>query len=273
MMIDYMNKFRLDRKIAFVVGGAGLIGSEVTTAFAIAGAKVIVLDINQANGNRLARRLSSNKLDVQFNLFDCTNLEALEHAICELVDKYGCPSVYINCSYPTASEWAHSSFREITLDSFRSNIDIHQTSFSWLARLIANTMEDNSVRGSITQLGSTYGILGQDLTTYEGTEMKENMTYSVIKGGIVNLTRQMASYYGQYGIRINSLCPGGLVGHIAGTKHQQDPLFVRQYSEKTPLKRLGYAEEVASTALFLAADASSYITGSTIVVDGGWSAI
>ena len=99
------------------------------------------------------------------------------------------------------------------------------------------------------------------------------MTYSAIKGGITNLTRQMASYYGQFNIRINTLVPGGLEGHIANSENKQSLTFIEQYSNKAPLKRLGLANEVASTALFLSSDASSYITGATIMVDGGWSII
>ena len=146
-------------------------------------------------------------------------------------------------------------------------------SHAWLSRLVAEAMTERGTNGSIIQLGSTYGIVGQDLTVYEGTEMNENMTYAAIKGGITNLTRLMASYYGQYNIRINTLCPGGLEGHVAGKSNTQNQIFVEQYSKKTPLKRLGRAEEVASTALFLASDAASYITGATIMVDGGWTSI
>ena len=161
----------------------------------------------------------------------------------------------------------------MTLKSFRENVDIHMNSYAWLARLAAESMIKNENGGSIIQLGSIYGILGQDLTVYEGTEMHENMTYAAIKGGITNLTRQMASYYGQFEIRVNNLSPGGLLGHVAGKSDTQNPNFVKQYSKKTPIRRLGKAEEVASTALFLASEASSYITGATIMVDGGWTAI
>jgi NAD(P)-dependent dehydrogenase (short-subunit alcohol dehydrogenase family) len=103
--------------------------------------------------------------------------------------------------------------------------------------------------------------------------MHENMTYAAIKGGITNLSRQMASYYGQFKIRVNILCPGGLEGHMAGKSDTQTPVFVEQYSNKTPLKRLAQAKEVASVALFLASDAASYMTGATVMVDGGWTAV
>ena len=146
-------------------------------------------------------------------------------------------------------------------------------SYAWLGRLAAEAMVKKNKGGSIIQLSSIYGIVGQDLNIYEGTNMHENMAYAVIKGGITNLTRLMASYYGQYNIRINSLCPGGLKGHVAGKNDTQHPVFIKQYSKKTPLRRLGFSEEIASTALFLASAASSYITGATIMVDGGWSAL
>jgi len=134
-------------------------------------------------------------------------------------------------------------------------------------------MSKSKKSGSIIQLGSIYGLVAQDINVYKNTKIKENMSYAAIKGGIINLTRQMASFYGKYSIRINSLCPGALRGHIAGTKFKQNKNFIKQYSSKTPLKRLGNAEEVASVALFLSSDAASYITGSTIVVDGGITAI
>ena len=159
------------------------------------------------------------------------------------------------------------------MESFRKNIDIHLNSYAWLARLAGEAIKAQEKAGSIIQLGSIYGVLGQDLNVYEGTGMHENMTYAAIKGGITNLTRQMASYYGQFNIRVNTLVPGGLEGHMAGKNDSQDPIFLRKYSQKTPLKRPGRADEIASTALFLAADASSYITGSLVIADGGLSII
>jgi len=170
-------------------------------------------------------------------------------------------------------DWGKSSFKDIELDSFRENVDIHMNSYAWLGRLAAESMKSNKKSGSVIQLGSIYGILGQDLSIYEGTSIKENMAYATIKGGITNLSRQMASYYGQFNIRVNTLIPGGIKGHVAGNSDKQNSIFVKEYSKKTPLKRMGDKEEIASTALFLASDASSYITGAMIIVDGGWTII
>jgi len=272
-MIDYLQKFCLNDKIAFVVGGLGLIGKDVCTAFAVAGAKVIVLDIDKDGGESLCKNMEENNYKINFELFNSSEMNNIEKIFSNIISKYGCPDIFINCSYPKTNDWSESSFENITLDSFRENIDIHMNSFVWLARMTAESMKTKKKSGSIIQLGSIYGIYGQDLTVYEKTKMKENMTYSVIKGGITNFTRQMASYYGQYNIRVNTLSPGGLLGHVAGKSNAQDPIFIKQYSNRVPLKRLGNSEEIASTALFLASDASSYITGTTLIVDGGWTAI
>ena len=134
-------------------------------------------------------------------------------------------------------------------------------------------MVKSKIKGSIINLNSIYGLLGQDLKIYEKTAMKENMTYSIIKGGITNLTRQMASYYGRHKIRVNTISLGGITGPVAEKSNSQNPIFINQYNKKVPLGRLGEPSEAASAVLFLASDAASYITGATLMVDGGWTAI
>ena len=134
-------------------------------------------------------------------------------------------------------------------------------------------MVKNNIKGSIINLNSIYGLLGQDLSIYEKTSIKENMPFSMIKGGLVNLTRQMASYYGRFGVRVNSICPGGLTGHVAGKSNLQEKQFIKNYEKKVPLKRLGNPEEVANVITFIASNAASYVTGSNILVDGGWTII
>ena len=99
--------------------------------------------------------------------------------------------------------------------------------------------------------GSIYGLVGQNNSIYENTNIKENMNYSIIKGGIINFSKQLASYYGQYKIRVNSICPGGLIGHTKGNSKTQDNIFLKNYIKNCPLKRLGNTEEVASSVLFL----------------------
>ena len=92
----------------------------------------------------------------------------------------------------------------------QKNIEIHMNSYAWLAKVVADFMKKKNNGGSIIQTGSIYGVVAQDIEIYKGTTLNENMSYSLIKGGIVNLTRLMASYYGKYNIRVNCLCPGGV---------------------------------------------------------------
>ena len=153
------------------------------------------------------------------------------------------------------------------------NVEIHMNSYAWLAKIVAEKMVKNKIKGNIINLNSIYGLLGQDLSVYEKTSIKENMSYSIIKGGLINLTKQMASYYGQFGIRVNSICSGGLKGHVAGKSGSQENQFIKNYEKKVPLKRLGNPEEIANVITFIASDASSYITGSNVIVDGGWTII
>lgn len=258
-ILNYKDIFSLKNKTAFIVGGQGLLGMEITKAISSYDAKTIVMDVN--------KDVSGNHNDINYQYFDCSKLENIESGLKNIFVEYGCPDIFINCSYPRTKDWTKSSFKEISLKSYQQNIDIHLNSYVWLARLIANQMVENGKKGSIIHLGSIYGILGQDLTLYKGTEMKENMSYSVIKGGITNLTRQMASYYGHYGIRVNTICPGGI------QDSKQNPKFVDQYSKKVPLGRLGNASEIASVVLFIASDAASYVSGATIMVDGGWTIV
>lgn len=261
--MSFLKKINLKNKKVFILGGSGLIGTKVISNILSLSPNIIVLDVKKNN-------LSKH---VKFEKFDCSNLNKLEINFKRVIKKFGCPNIFINCSYPKTKEWSNSSFKSITLKNIRKNIDIHLHSYSWLSKMAADEMVKKNINGSIISMNSIYGLVGQDLNIYEKTKMKENMSYSIIKGGLINLTRQMASYYGKYNIRINNVCAGGLKGHVAGKSKIQEKIFIRNYSKKTPLKRLGDPEEVANVIIFLASDASSYITGTNIVVDGGWTAI
>jgi len=272
-VINYLDKFRLDKKIAYIVGGLGLIGREVACAFSQAGAKTILLDLIKDHEVGCRNNKFQKESDILFEHFDCADMDMIEENFESILERHHTPDIFINCSYPRTKDWSNNTFYDITIESFRKNVDIHMNSFVWLARQVAEAMTMRKKGGSIIQISSIYGMVGQDLTVYEGTELKENMSYSAIKGGIISFTKQMASYYGQHKIRVNTICPGGLEGPVAGNSFVQNPVFVKQYSKRTPLKRLGKPEEIATTALYLASDAASYVSGATIAVDGGWTSI
>ena len=261
--MSVINKFKLTNKKVFIIGGFGLIGTKVVTNAISLGAKVTILDIKKKQVHK----------NVKYEKFDCSKLKTLEKNFNRIINKFGCPAVFINCSYPRTNDWDQCSFNEITLERMTKNIEIHMNSYAWLSKIVADEMLKNKIKGSIINLNSIYGLVGQDLNIYQKTPMKENMPYSMIKGGLVNLTRQLASYYGRYGIRVNNICSGGLSGHVAGKSNFQNKQFIKNYENKVPLKRLGDPGEVANVITFIASDASSYITGSNVLVDGGWTII
>jgi len=259
--MKYQNKFNLKNKTAYVLGGSGLIGKEVCLALAEFGAKVLNLDIRKNKKINL-----KEKINIKFHNFKIANLNTSDKLLSKIIKKYGTPDIFINCSYPYSKSWKNSSLKNITVKSFQENVNLHMNSYIWIARLIAEKMKKKKIQGSIVQLSSIYGVVGQNMNIYKGTNIKENISYSAIKGGITNSTRLMASYYGKYNIRVNTICPGGI-------ENKQSLKLKKQYASQAPIKRMCKVEEIPSAVIFLVSEASSYVTGITLMIDGGWTAI
>lgn len=258
-----INIFSLKNKKVLVIGGSGLIGVELSNFLNNLGATVFNLDIKKNKG--------LNK-QIKYLRFDVTSKKSLEIKINNFLYKYGVPDCYVNCSYPIIEDNSKYNFKDIKLNTIKSSLDIHLKSYIWLARIVAEKMIKSRIKGSIVQFGSHYGVIGQNTDIYAGTKMSENMVYSAIKGGIINNTRQMAVHYGKYGIRVNCISPGGVDGHVKGKNFTQPKSFLRKYSTRTPLKRLAKKNEIAPAVAFLLSDASTYITGINLMIDGGWTA-
>ena len=257
-------KVLVKSKTAYVLGGLGLLGKEISDQLLRERIKVIILDIKE--------KPKKARHGVKYEKFDLTNLDEIENNINKVIKNNGCPDIFINASYPRTLDWKNSSFKKLKLKSLMENVNIHMNSSAWVSILVANLMKKKNKKGSIIFLNSIYGILGQDLNIYKGTNMEPNPIYSLIKGGLNTFSKNMASYYGQYGIRINTIISGGIEGHIAGSKKKQSSRFKNNYSKKTFLKRLAKPQEIARGVVFLSLDKSSYITGSNLVIDAGWSA-
>ena len=264
-MIDYKQRILLDGKVAFITGGCGLIGTEVVRALASANAEVVILDTARKKGKQLAREIIAAGYTAHYEYFDITKLDMVESVINELIDKYARIDVWVNSAYPHTEDWGNA-VEEVALDSWRKNVDMHLNSYAWTSRCAALKMKELGVSGAIINFGSTYGVQAPDFSVYEGTEMTSAMAYSAIKGGIINYCRYLASYFGKDGIRVNSICPGGVFDN-------QNETFLNNYRRKTPLKRMAKPEDIAGVVLFLASNLASYVTGATIMVDGGWTAV
>ena len=271
MKESIFSKFSLKNKKIFILGGCGLIGSYISKAALSASAEVLILDKDNKKGKNFIKKYKNSKL--KFINFDLSAVKSIEKKFDQITKFFGCPDVFINCSYPATKNWVQSSFQKNKFSILRKNIDIHLNTHSWLSYKVCNLMQKKKVKGSVIMFGSIYGLVGQNENIYKNTKMHENMNYSIIKGGLVTLTKQLAAYYGKFGIRINIVCPGGIEGKIKGQNDKQSLNFKKNYSRQSPLRRLGRPEEVAPSVIFLSSEASSYITGSVFLIDGGWTSI
>lgn len=263
MSTIWPDKFKLEDKTAVVTGGAGLIGRELVGALAEAGAKVIIAEIDHKRGLELENNLSDDGLNVIFIELDITEETSIKELIDTAEKEFGGIDIWVNCAYPRTDDWGNK-FEDVRYESLKENVDMHMNGYFLCCQKIADYMKKNE-GGVIINFGSTYGVVGPRFDIYEGTDMTSPAAYSAIKGGIINLTRYLATYYAKYGIRVNAICPGGVFDG-------QDERFVKRYSKNTPLGRMAEPEEIAGPVLFLCSDAASYITGEVLMVDGGWTA-
>ena len=246
-----MNK--LDNKIIVVTGGSGLIGKSILSRVKTLGGIGINADLNVSNdfGNG--------------TLFcDVTNNESVFNVLDVIIKEYGKIDGFVNNAYPRTADWG-AKFEDITFQSWRENVDKQMNSVFICSQAVLKIMKFQGA-GSIVNISSIYGTVGPDFTVYDGTGMTMPAAYSAIKGGIVNFTRYLASYYGPYGVKINCVSPGGIFDN-------QNNIFVQQYEKKVPMRRMGSPEDISPAVTFLLSEDASYITGQNLIVDGGWTAI
>ena len=243
----------LKNKVIIVTGGNGLLGKEIVSNALREGAICINVDINH--------KTTSDYLKINC---DITKPESIDKTIELVIEKYGRIDGLVNNAYPRSNDWG-LKFEEIPYLSWKLNVDWQMNSYFYFSQKVLNFMITNK-SGSIVNMASIYGIVGPDFTVYNGTDLTMPAAYSAIKGGIINFTRYLASYVGTNNIRVNAVSPGGIFDN-------QNPLFVKNYNNKVPLKRLGLPKDISPAVIFLLSDDSSYITGQNIAIDGGWTSI
>lgn len=244
----------LNNKNVIVTGGDGLLGQAMVKEINAQGGRAIIADINGTTD------LSKNR--IQLDITDEASIKSLfATSLAQKITIHG----WVNNAYPRTSDWGNK-FEDISFPSWQKNVDLQLNSYFLCAQYVLQYMRTEGVKGSLINLGSIYGSVGPDFSIYDGTEMTMPAGYAAIKGGIANLGRYLASYYGPHGIRVNTVSPGGIFNHQAAD-------FVAAYERKTPLGRMGKPEDIAPAIAFLLSDKASYITGQNLLIDGGWTAI
>jgi NAD(P)-dependent dehydrogenase (short-subunit alcohol dehydrogenase family) len=254
----YKGLFSCKNKVVMITGGAGLIGREIAKGFRDFDATVYIADKSSENVEQL-----SNQSGIRFISLDISDEKSIKMAVDAIVQDKGRVDVLVNCAYPRTSDWG-VKLEQIPAQSLMDNLNAHLGGYFLTCRVVAEHMKKER-GGSIINFASIYGIVGPDFSIYEGTPMTMPAAYSAIKGGIIAFSRYLATYYGNDNIRVNSLSPGGVYDNQPGA-------FVEKYSQKTPLGRMAQPSDIVGGVIYLASDASSYVTGHNLILDGGWTA-
>lgn len=253
------DRFDLDEKVAIVTGGAGVIGEAISIGLADHGATVVIADIDEQAQN-LAADIGPA---VEHKSIDITDPDAVRLLINDVIDQYESIDVLVNAAYPRNENWGQP-YEDMTIDDWQTNVDLHLNSYFYTAYQTSLVMKEQEQGGSIINLASIYGVQAPNFNLYNGLSMTQPVEYAAIKGGIINLTRFMASYLGRNAVRVNTVSPGG----IFDDQHEK---FVERYENRTPLGRMADPEDIVGAVVFLASDAANYITGHNLIVDGGWT--
>jgi NAD(P)-dependent dehydrogenase (short-subunit alcohol dehydrogenase family) len=252
--------FSLDGRLAIVTGGAGQVGGEIARGLAACGAKVAIFDIAEAAQGE----------GVQSFIVDVTDRAAIERATAELSEA---PQILVNAaaldSPPDAPAAEAGPFEDYPGESFDRVMQVNVKGTLLACQVVGARMAGEG-RGSIVNVSSIYGMLSPVQELYDfrrdsGETFFKPIAYSVSKSALYNLTRYLATYWAKSGVRVNTLT-------LAGVWNGQPQEFLDAYTARMPLGRMADASEVVGPVVFLASDASSYVTGANVVVDGGWSA-
>jgi len=255
-----LEMFSLTGKTALVTGGAGLYGRQIVEALAEAGAKTFTASRNLERLKEFTAGLSGQGYDVTAWRVDLADEKSVLDLRDKLMEQSGRLDILVNNAVLRPMKGY-----EDNAANFALSMQVNATGLFIITRAVGDIMARQK-SGSIINISSIMGVIGPDPTNYEGTQMQAwYPDYFFHKGGMVNFTRFIASRYGAYGVRCNCVIPGGLF------TPQMPEKFVKNYSRRTCLGRLGNETDLKGIIVFLASDASAYVTGANIPVDGGYT--
>lgn len=266
-----MERFRLDGKVVVVTGGTGILGSLYCRSLAEAGARVVIADLVPEKCQALADEINQDSDQVAWAMpVDLSSEASVAKWAAGILETYGQVDVLLN-NAATKSPHFFAPLERFPLEDWNQVMAINVTGMFLTIKYLGPAMAARG-SGSIINVSSIYGVVGPDQRIYEGSWYEEMggaintpLIYSVTKGAVVSLTRYMATYWGPQGVRTNTLTPGGV-------SSGQNSTFAEKYRARVPLGRMAEADDMVGALLFLASDASSYVNGQNLVVDGGWTA-
>lgn len=267
----YSDLFRMDGKIAVVTGGVGILGKGYCRAMAAMGATVVIADMDQDVCDAYAAVLTKETgAQAKGMAVDLSSEDSIIDWAKRILDTYGQVDVLMN-NAAAKVEGFFAPLEEYSLKTWNDVMAVNVNAVFLAVRELGPSMAERG-KGCIINVSSVYGVVAPDQRIYEGSWYEDlggaintPMIYSASKGAVISMTRYLSTYWGPKGVRVNCLTPGGVASG-------QNEDFDTKYSARVPMGRMAKADEMVGAVLYLASDASSYVNGQNIIVDGGWTA-
>jgi NAD(P)-dependent dehydrogenase (short-subunit alcohol dehydrogenase family) len=255
--------FDLSGRVSIITGGTGVLGLEYAHALAEHGSHVVLVDLDQDRCDKCAAEIATayggQALGVRADVSNPNDVAALVGRVLPVLGQI---DVLVN-NAAAQPPGCMTPFEEYPLEVWNQVLAVNLTGQFLMAQAVGRVMLTGG-RGSVINISSTYGVVGPDHRIYEGSNFNSPAVYAASKAGVLGLTRYLATYWGGRGIRVNAITPGGVFrGH-------EEP-FLSRYSARVPMGRMANQQELRGAVVYLASDASSYVTGHNLVVDGGWT--
>ena len=262
--VDLKSLFDLTGKVAIVTGGAGWLGMPMCEALAELGATVCIANRDEEKATVALKSIKQNIPSAKVDAFrlDIGDRSSVESCFAEVAEKHSNVDVLINNAFAGRSK----SIEEVTDDIWSETMDNALTGSLRCIQAALPYMK-NAKKGTIINLSSMYGLVAPNPDLYEGNSFLNPPAYGAAKAAIIQLTKYSAVHLAKYGIRVNCISPGAFPSRTT----QLDEIFIQRLSAKNPLKRIGNPQELKGAIAYLASEASSYVTGQNLIVDGGWT--
>ncbi|OGP13261.1 MAG: hypothetical protein A2054_11255 [Deltaproteobacteria bacterium GWA2_55_10] len=260
--MDLNKLFNISDEVILLLGFTGPIGRQFATVFAESGCTLVLGD-NSENGRDLAESIKKMNRNTEYIRLDVTDETDVRDAVSYVAEKYGLISVLVN-NFSARPEGFYKKFEDSELGCWNEVLNVNLSAMYLSSREVSKVMMRQGY-GSIINVSSVHGVIAPDQRVYGGSGLNSPAVYASSKSGVIGLTRYLAAYLGKYNIRVNSICPGGVnPGNV-------DKGFVDEYSTRIPLNRMADMEDMKGPVVFLASQASRFVTGQSIIVDGGQS--
>ncbi|MCG2718541.1 MAG: SDR family oxidoreductase [Nanoarchaeota archaeon] len=261
----YQKLFSLENKVAIVTGAYGHLGTAISKTLAAFGANVILIGRNQQKLEDFVNKNQSLfKNRFEYFVCDVTNQKEFQKIVEKVVSDHGTVDILVNNAYAKSNE----NFEGLTKSEWNRALEYSLTHYFTCTQAISPIML-KSKSGSIINIASIYSFLGVDHRIFLDLENNPPIHYAVSKGGILQMTRYLSTLWADKGIRVNAISPGYFPKKRLGVPERPD--YIHEITKRTPMRRIGQPDDLAGAVVFLASDASSFITGQNLIVDGGWS--